>query len=52
MISEYFAVDINPEGNLISLPLLLKNYMPHFGKLPSFIRRLGRNVSSIRKTLT
>jgi len=37
-------MNISPEGVLTTLPLLLKNYTPHYGKLPSFIRRLGRNV--------
>ena len=44
MIAEYFALNITSEGILTTLPLLLKNYTPHFGKLPSFLRRLGRNV--------
>lgn len=44
MIAEYFALKITAEGVLTSLPLLLKNYTPNFGKLPSFLRRLGRNV--------
>jgi DNA mismatch repair protein MLH1 len=44
MISEYFALNITPEGTLTSLPLLLKNYTPYYGKLPIFLRCLGRNV--------
>ena len=45
MIAEYFALTITPEGILTSLPLLLRNYTPHYGKLPSLLRRLGRNVN-------
>ena len=45
MIAEYFALTITLEGNLTTLPLLLRNYTPHYGKLPSFLRRLGRNVT-------
>ena len=46
MIAEYFSLTITPEGILTSLPLLLRNYTPHYGKLPTFLRRLGHNVSS------
>jgi DNA mismatch repair protein Mlh1 C-terminus len=46
MISEYFSMNITSDGVLESVPLLLKNYTPHYGKLPTFIRRLGRNVDS------
>lgn len=45
MIEEYFTLAITQDGLLTSLPLLLKDYTPHYGKLPSFLRRLGRNVS-------
>jgi DNA mismatch repair protein MLH1 len=44
MIAEYFSLTITAEGILTSLPLLLRNYTPHYGKLPSFLLRLGRNV--------
>ena len=44
MIQEYFSLVITKEGILTSIPLLLKNYTPSYGKLPSFIRRLGQNV--------
>jgi DNA mismatch repair protein Mlh1 C-terminus len=44
MISEYFSLNITSDGVLESVPLLLKNYTPYYGKLPTFIRRLGRNV--------
>ena len=52
MIAEYFSITVTPEGVLTTLPLLLKNYSPHFGKLPSFIRRLGRNVPRSQTKLT
>jgi DNA mismatch repair protein MLH1 len=44
MIAEYFSLGITKEGILTSIPLLLKNYTPNYGKLPLFLRRLGRNV--------
>jgi len=37
-------MEITEQGELISIPLLLKGYMPSLGKLPSFILRLGPNV--------
>jgi hypothetical protein len=44
MIAEYFSLTITSAGTLLTLPLLLRNYLPNPGKLPSFLRRLGRNV--------
>ena len=44
MIAEYFSMAITPTGILTTLPLLLRNYTPNPGKLPAFLRRLGRNV--------
>lgn len=41
MLSEYFALDINDEGQLLSIPLLLKGYKPSMAKLPMFLLRLG-----------
>jgi hypothetical protein len=46
MIAEYFSLVVTEGGNLNSIPLLLKDYTPNYGKLPAFIRRLGRNVPS------
>jgi DNA mismatch repair protein Mlh1 C-terminus len=44
MLAEYFAITISPEGLLTTLPLVLKDYIPPYAKLPTFIRRLGHNV--------
>ena len=41
MLLEYFNFDISPDGQLISLPLLLKGYTPSLAKLPKFLMRLG-----------
>ena len=41
MLLEYFAMEISPEGSLISIPLLLKGYTPPLAKLPRFLMRLG-----------
>jgi len=44
MLRDYFSIDINDDGELVCIPLLLKGYMPCLGKLPSFLLRLGPNV--------
>lgn len=44
MLTEYFALEISEEGELLSLPLLVKGYMPSMAKLPNFLLRLGPHV--------
>lgn len=46
MLKDYFSLEINDAGELVTIPLLLKGYMPCLGKLPSFLLRLGPNVSA------
>ena len=41
MLDEYFSLQISEDGDLISIPLLLKGYLPSMGKLPRFLLRLG-----------
>ena len=41
MIAEYFSLEISADGELLSLPLLLKGYLPSMAKLPGFLLRLG-----------
>lgn len=41
MLAEYFSIEISEDGELRSLPLMLKGYMPSFAKLPRFLIRLG-----------
>ena len=41
MLLEYFNFDISPEGELVSIPLLMKGYTPSLAKLPRFLMRLG-----------
>jgi DNA mismatch repair protein MLH1 len=45
MLLEYFALEISPEGKLISIPLLMKGYTPSLAKLPQFLLRLGPHVN-------
>ncbi|KAL4802302.1 hypothetical protein BDV18DRAFT_64892 [Aspergillus unguis] len=44
MLSEYFSMEISDDGNLLTIPLLLKGYLPCLGKLPRFLLRLGPYV--------
>lgn len=44
MLLEYFSFEISPAGELISIPLLIKNYTPSMSKLPQFLLRLGPHV--------
>jgi len=44
MLAEYFALEITEEGELLSIPLLVKGYMPSMAKLPNFLLRLGPHV--------
>ncbi|RAH69633.1 mismatch repair ATPase MLH1 [Aspergillus aculeatinus CBS 121060] len=44
MLNEYFSLHITQDGRLVSLPLLLKGYLPSLAKLPKFLLRLGPYV--------
>ncbi|CAG8525033.1 2781_t:CDS:10 [Paraglomus occultum] len=45
MLLEYFSITITEDGYLVTLPLLLKNYVPKMDKLPNFLLRLGTEVN-------
>ncbi|KAJ8334573.1 hypothetical protein SKAU_G00402120 [Synaphobranchus kaupii] len=45
MLEDYFSVEIDQEGNLTGLPLLLDNYIPPMEGLPMFILRLATEVN-------
>jgi DNA mismatch repair protein MLH1 len=45
MINEYFSINLTPEGNLDTLPMLLKGYTPNLDRLPSFLLCLGTRVN-------
>ncbi|KAI7593543.1 hypothetical protein D0869_03228 [Hortaea werneckii] len=44
MLAEYFSFELTETGELMSLPLLMKSYMPSLAKLPNFLLRLGPHV--------
>lgn len=45
MLLEYFSIEISEEGEILSIPLLLKGYLPSTAKLPRFLLRLGPHVN-------
>uniref|UniRef100_A0A250Y541 DNA mismatch repair protein MLH1 n=1 Tax=Castor canadensis TaxID=51338 RepID=A0A250Y541_CASCN len=45
MLADYFSLEIDGEGNLIGLPLLIDNYVPPLEGLPIFILRLATEVN-------
>lgn len=45
MLDEYFSLKISEEGELLTIPLLLKGYVPSLAKLPRFLLRLGPYVN-------
>jgi DNA mismatch repair protein MLH1 len=44
MLNEYFSISISEDGCLLSIPLLIKGYLPSLAKLPRFLLRLGPYV--------
>ncbi|XP_004704126.1 DNA mismatch repair protein Mlh1 isoform X2 [Echinops telfairi] len=45
MLADYFSLEIDEEGNLIGLPLLIDNYVPPLEGLPIFILRMATEVN-------
>lgn len=41
MLKEYFNLVIDDDGHLLTIPLLIKGYIPCLAKLPTFLLRLG-----------
>lgn len=44
MLNEYFSVDVDKNGNLKSLPLILDKHVPEMSELPMYILRLATEV--------
>jgi len=45
MLAEYFSMEVSEDGKLLSVPLLVKGYMPSMAKLPQFLLRLGPHIN-------
>ncbi|XP_005999593.1 DNA mismatch repair protein Mlh1 isoform X2 [Latimeria chalumnae] len=52
MLQDYFSVEIDEEGNLTGLPLLLENYVPALEGLPMFILRLATETEELGSCAT
>ncbi|KAI8973504.1 DNA mismatch repair protein hexB [Mycotypha africana] len=44
MLHEYFSFEISAEGDLLALPMIIRDYIPSMDKLPVFLLRLGTEV--------
>lgn len=53
MLEEYWTMEITevkPDGEISSLPLMLKGYNPSLARLPAFLVRLAQNVDWLHET--
>lgn len=46
MLDEYFCINIDSNGNLSRLPVILDQYTPDMDRVPEFALCLGNDVSS------
>ena len=44
MFSDYFSLEIDEDGNMCTIPMLLDGYVPNLNQLPFFIMRLVTEV--------
>ncbi|OMO78905.1 DNA mismatch repair protein [Corchorus olitorius] len=44
MLEEYFGISIDPDGNLLRLPILLDQYTPDMDRVPEFALCMGNDV--------
>lgn len=44
MLAEYFSLNISESGLVLSLPVLLRDFIPNLDFLPMFLMRLGPQV--------
>lgn len=49
MLDDYFSMEINDKGELVSLPQLMDDFVPYFGSMPSFVMRLATEVNWIEE---
>ncbi|KAL2911869.1 DNA mismatch repair protein Mlh1 [Polyrhizophydium stewartii] len=45
MLLEYFSIQVDGDGLLGALPVLMRDYVPNMDKLPEFVLRLGSHVN-------
>ena len=52
MLLDYFSIEIDSDGNLLAIPLLLKKYNPDLYRLPMFLLKIATDVSSLHFLLS
>lgn len=45
MLDDYFSMEIDDGGNLVTIPQLVDDYVPYLNGLPTFIMRLATEVN-------
>lgn len=45
MLDEYFGIQVDPQGNLSRLPVILDQHIPDMDCVPEFVLCLGNDVS-------
>ena len=45
MLREYFSFDIDVDGNVCTIPIILDQYTPDMDRLPKFLLSLGNCVT-------
>lgn len=44
MLKDYYSLTVTEDGQMTTLPILLRGYIPTLDKLPMFLLRLGTEV--------
>ncbi|XP_040577146.1 DNA mismatch repair protein Mlh1 [Lepeophtheirus salmonis] len=45
MLDDYFSIEIDQDGRLHTLPIILEQYVPFFGKIPVYLMKLATEVN-------
>lgn len=49
MLREYFGLEIDEQGNLGALPIVLDQYSPDMDRLSDFVLNIGNNVRALSR---
>jgi DNA mismatch repair protein MLH1 len=44
MLDDYFSIQIDDQGQMLGIPMLLEGYIPDLNQLPMFVLRVATNV--------
>ena len=45
MLDDYFSIEISPEGSIVTLPVLLDDFVPDLSQIPNFVMGLATEVN-------